>query len=193
MDSNGTCLGRECGVHTQRRRRRACFLCALVALMATSSLIACAPVNPGAQSATGSLSHATTTPSRARPGGMALNSCSNQQAPADAGSFRPDVIVSQVGQGGGSPQTIALARGQRLEIRLGSTFRWELTAADSGHVLASTSSEGWYNSAQGACIWRFTAVASGSARLSYTGAVECPPLEVCPALEQALNYLVTVG
>src|SRR5262249_31647717 len=58
------------------------------------------------------------------------------------------------GHGGGSPQTVVLAKGQRLEIRLVSTLRWQLTETDAAHILAGTTPEGWYDRAQSACIWR---------------------------------------
>ena len=200
MSSHGMCPDCRRGTPHQRLRLEVWAPLILAALLASFWLIACGQVSAGGQYAAGgknarggTLAHATSTQSRLRPGAMALTSCSTEASPPiDAGAFKPDVIVSQGGHGGGSPQTVVLAKGQRLEIRLVSTLRWQLTETDAAHILAGTTPEGWYDRAQSACIWRFTAVATGSAKLSYSGVADCPPREVCPAVEQALTYAVTV-
>ncbi len=66
----------------------------------------------------------------------------SRQASANAGSFPPDVIVTKGTQSGSSPQPIALAQGQRLEMRLMPSFQWQLSLSDPDHTLASTASEG---------------------------------------------------
>jgi hypothetical protein len=118
--------------------------------------------------------------------------CPSTQAPADAAAFTPDVIVSQPLQATGAPQPVTLARGQRLEVRLQPTYSWQLTMADPTAILAGASPQGWYDSAVRACIWRFTARGTGSARLTFVGAAVCPPLQPCPSVEQAVIYAVTV-
>jgi hypothetical protein len=169
------------------------MLLVLLALLAATTLTAGARVTAGEQSATHTPLGAPATSTHIRPGGMALNSCASQEAPANARSFKPDVIVSQNGPIGGATHAINLAQGQRLEIRLVTVLRWTLSISDAAHVLASTSSEGWYDSVHGICVWRFTAVAAGHAQLSFTGVADCPPREVCPAVEQTLSFLVVTG
>jgi hypothetical protein len=118
--------------------------------------------------------------------------CLAVRAPADAAAFMPDVIVSQPSQTTGAPQPVTLARGQHLEIRLQPTSSWQLTVVDPNAILAAVSPQGWYDSDARACIWRFTARGAGSARLSFVGAAVCPPLKLCPSVEQTVLYAVTV-
>jgi len=117
--------------------------------------------------------------------------CPATQAPADAAAFTPDVIVSQPSQATGAPQPVTLARGQRLEVRLLPTYSWQLSMADPTAILAEVNPPGWYDSAVRACIWRFTARGTGSARLTFAGAAVCPPLQPCPSVEQTVIYAVT--
>jgi predicted secreted protein len=123
---------------------------------------------------------------------QAAADCPVSQAPADAGAFKPDVIVSQNTQNAGATQPITLTQGQRLEIRLQPGFTWELTTADPNHILTPVGPGGWYNASVHACIWRFTAASRGSAQLNYQGALVCPPLELCPSVEQSASYALTV-
>jgi hypothetical protein len=102
------------------------------------------------------------------------------------------VIVSQSAQGTDAAQPIALAQGQRLEIRLAPSFTWELSVSDPGHILAGANPEGWYDAGLQACVWRFTAQGAGSAQLTFSGAAVCPYLKLCPSVEQTIAYGVTV-
>jgi hypothetical protein len=176
----------------QGRRIPLGVLLVLLALLAATTLAACARMPANEQAATHTPSGVLATPAHMHPGGMTLNGCASQEAPADAGSFTPDVIVGQSGPSDSSTHSIGLARGQRLEIRLVTVLHWTLTIADAAHILASTPPEGWYDRVRGSCVWRYTAMAPGHAQLSFTGVADCPPLEVCPAVEQALTYLVTI-
>ncbi|HEU5368629.1 MAG TPA: hypothetical protein VFU69_09200 [Ktedonobacterales bacterium] len=118
--------------------------------------------------------------------------CPVSQAPANAGAFKPDVIVSQNAQNAGTAQPITLTQGQRLEIRLQPGYNWELTITDLNYVLTLVGPGGWYDADSHACIWRFTAASRGSAQLNYQGTLVCPPLELCPSVEQSAIYAVTI-
>jgi hypothetical protein len=153
---------------------------------------------PSAPTTTASRAPTTPSPASAQPasgqkaGGSANNGCADAQAPADAATFKADVIVSQSAQGAGAAQPITLAQGQRLEIRLAPSYSWELSASDPGHTLAGANPEGWYDAGAQACIWRFTAQGAGSAQLTFSGAAVCPYLKLCPSVEQTIAYGVTV-
>lgn len=170
-------------------------LAILIIVALISLLAACGHVTAGEQSVQQSVQSgspsAASTPT-ARVGTAAYNGCPAQQAPADAGSFKPDMIVSQNPQSASSAQPIALVRGQRLEIRLEPMVQWQLNLSDPDHTLANSASEGWYDGTLKACIWHFTAIGTGSAQLNYSGPVVCPPLKLCPAVEQELIYHVSV-
>jgi hypothetical protein len=123
--------------------------------------------------------------------GAEPNGCLSQQIPSDAGAFHPDTIVTYT-QDLGAPQPVALTPGQRVEIHLSPGAVWNLTIADPTHILASTPSEGWYNPSANACVWRFTAVGAGGARLAFKGLILCPPNTHCTAaLEQAAFDVTT--
>src|SRR5215813_3276577 len=78
----------------RRHRLPLGMLLVLLALPAATTLAACTRVTAGGQLATHIPSAASATPGHLRPGGMALNSCASQAAPTDAGTFKPDVVVS---------------------------------------------------------------------------------------------------
>jgi hypothetical protein len=118
------------------------------------------------------------------------NGCPSRQAPADAGAFHPDLTVAySLDQGAAQPVT--LTHGQHLEIRLSPLNQWSLTITDPTHILASTSSEGWYDPSANACMWRFTAIGSGGAHLAFKGLVLCPPNIRCTAALDLAAFDVT--
>jgi hypothetical protein len=184
-------------------------LVVLLAACGQTSVSSQAPVNGPADTSsapTATASRAPTSPSPAsaqpasgqKAGGSAINGCAAAQAPAEAATFKANVIVSQSAQGTqgtqgtDAAQPIALAQGQRLEIRLAPSFTWELSVSDPGHILAGANPEGWYDASVQACIWRFTAQGAGSAQLTFAGAAVCPYLKLCPSVEQTITYGVTV-
>jgi hypothetical protein len=119
-----------------------------------------------------------------------LNGCLSQQIPSDVGVFHPDVIVTYA-QDQGAPQSVALAPGQRVEIHLAPGAKWSLIITDPTHILASTSSEGWYDPSSNACIWRFTAISAGDAHLAFKGPVLCPSNIRCTAALELATFDVT--
>jgi hypothetical protein len=193
LETNAAESGRaEAGHLCWVRRAIAPTAVLVVALLASLSLLtSCGQMTPGGQRVQSGSPSASSTPASRLAGAASYNGCPAQHPPVDAASFRPDVVVSQ--ENVSSPQMIALTQGQRIEIRLQPMYRWQLTASDSSHALAASSNpEGWYDDSLKACIWRFTAAATGSAQLSYSGPIVCPPLELCPSDEQSLTYDVTV-
>ena len=90
-------------------------------------------------------------------------------------------------------QPIALTQGQRLEIRLDPSTQWSLTSADPAHVLQSSAPVGWFDATSNACVWRFVAVSSGSAQLTFSGLVLCGPANAhCVAAMERATFAVTV-
>jgi hypothetical protein len=155
---------------------------------------ACGPVTAGGQGSAASAAIATMTRTPAvKVGSAALNGCPVSQPSADAAAFVPDVTVSGAGgEAEGPGQPVTLARGQRLEIRLSPGVRWNLAVTDPSHVLALVNPEGWYSPQLKACVWRFTAVAAGSAQLAFDGSFVCLPHSQCVTTEIAQAYDVTV-
>jgi hypothetical protein len=149
---------------------------------ATSQSSAASATNPAATSAptsTGATIHDT-----------ASNACPLAQAPEDATSFTPDIIVS----GDGGPiHTVSLRRSQRLEIRLDPQIQWTLRVDDLNHTLVGARSQGWHDPKSNTCVWRFTAQAAGDAQLVFTGTQPCPPLKFCPSSDRSATYRLTVA
>ena len=92
----------------------------------------------------------------------------------------------------GTVQPITLAVGQRLEIRLQPMFSWELTISSASNALAILNRQGEYDANLNWCVWRFTAVGAGQAKLNFDGELVCPLLKLCPSIEQSAAYRVTV-
>lgn len=176
------------------RRERWCpdRLPILLILALVLLLAGCGQATVSSQVAVNTSTAPASTATPAKVNGATANGCPASQAPPDAASFKPDVIVSQNPQAAGAAQPITLTQGQRLEIRLQPGYSWELTIADQNHILVSTSPGGWYNASVNSCIWHFTAGGSGDAQLSYRGALICPPLKACPSVEQSATYHVTI-
>jgi hypothetical protein len=162
-------------------------------LVAVWALSGCSTITGTSQSSlSGAATNAPTvapTVTRAKINDAASSPCPVTQAPGDVTSFKPDITVTE---DGGSNQALTVRRGQRLEIRLAAQVQWEMQVDDPNHTLLDAASEGWYDSVSHACVWRFVAANAGNARLSYIGSIVCPPLELCPAVEHAVSYQVTV-
>ncbi len=179
--------------HITRYARRSdgrLLILLLLALVFLLSACGQAPVQSNAAGNTTTPVPSPTPPKKI--GEQAATDCPVSQAPADAGAFKPDVIVSQNAQNAGTAQPITLTQGQRLEIRLQPGYNWELTVTDLNHILTLVAPGGWYDADAHACIWRFTAESTGNAQLNYQGTLICPPLELCPSVEQSAIYAVTI-
>jgi hypothetical protein len=137
-------------------------------------------------------STATSTPRVV--GGAQLNGCPVQQVPANA-SIRGDVIVSS-GAGeaafGQGSQQVQLRKGQTLEVQLPAAERWAVIMHAPGQVLTPATSNGWYDPSLSACVWRFTASATGNASLQFAGTAVCAPSTKCPivAFSEQINVAV---
>jgi hypothetical protein len=177
---------------TQRQLRSLDRLALLLITVLVSLLAGCRQVTMGSPVATSGSPATSSTATSATINSIPSTGCPVAQSPAGAASFKPDVIVSQNSQVAGTVQPIILAQGQRLEIRLQPMFSWDLTISSNGNALAITSPEGWYDASVHACVWRFTAVGAGEVQLTYNGVIVCPPLKLCPSVEQSAIYRVTV-
>ncbi len=170
----------------QAARSRGATLIALTLLASLALLAACGRTTSGDLNTAPT---ATTVATRATFGATA-NGCFTPQAPADAGSFTPDVVVTQQTTASSS---ISLTKGQRLELRLTPTVRWGLTLSDPDHTLASAPVQGWYDASVGACVWRFSAVGAGQAELNFDGTSVCPKGGACAQpTDLAQSYSVVV-
>ncbi|HLV97413.1 MAG TPA: hypothetical protein VKT82_01940 [Ktedonobacterales bacterium] len=158
-----------------RLRRLARVIWPLLALLC---LAACAPGGNGS---------GATTPT---PGSADLNGCAAQQPPAGVAGKSADLIVTQGGDYTGLP--VALRQGQTLEVRLPATIIWRLQQQDAAGILTTNEATGWYDATLKDCLWRFTAVKTGSATLSFSGGLVCPPNAACPAIAAIQQYNVTV-
>jgi hypothetical protein len=177
---------------TRRQLRSLARLTLLLITVLIALLAGCGQASMSGPVATGGSTAAPPTATSATINSASSTGCPLAHPPADAASFKPDVMVSQNAQSAGTAQPIILAQGQRLEIRLQSMFNWELTMTGASNSLAITSPRGWYDASVHACVWRFTAVGAGEVTLTYNGVIVCPPLKLCPSVEQAAIYRVTV-
>ncbi|HKV83899.1 MAG TPA: protease inhibitor I42 family protein [Ktedonobacterales bacterium] len=120
---------------------------------------------------------------------VTVNGCPAHQ-PAAATARPADVVASQ---SSGLDQQVTLKQGQTLEIRLNPTLRWTLTMGAASRLLTPAQPNGWYGAAVNACVWRFTASASGSADLAFSGLAICQGGSICPHGALAQDYAVTVS
>lgn len=170
------------------------FWCLVALLM----LAACAPAGGRATQSAQTGQPSPTASSQASPtitatpvstpGSQARNGCSTAQPPADS-QKQADVVVTQTGIEGAQPVT--LNKGQTLEVRLLATIRWHMHMQNSS-ALNTKEATGWYNATLKDCLWRFTAVGTGTATLSFTGTVICDPKGQCPVAALVQQYDITV-
>ncbi len=161
-------------------------------------LAACAPAGSatnnsqtGQASATvpGQVTPTATATPRPTPGSQARNGCSTQQPPADA-QQQADVVVTEKGNTGEQPVTLNM--GQTLEVRLPANTRWRMSAEDATGALKTNEATGWYDATLKVCRWRFTAVGTGSATLSFAGILICTPKGQCPVAALLQQFTITV-
>lgn len=170
---------------------------ALLTALGAIALVSCGSLstNQRAMSASTptSASQATATSTAAPTTPIHTNSaafvCPTQQAPADASAFAPGLILTA---SAGPAQSVSVGAGQHIEIRLAASSTWTFTRDDTAQVLSILASEGWIDTGAKMCVWRFAAAKSGTARLTFVGAVVCPPLKVCPAADQTVVYTISV-
>jgi hypothetical protein len=172
-------------VHSHIRSRPAITFALLLAL----TLSACGiPAAPGSS---GSAANAT-------PGSAALNGCPARQPPA--GWPPADVVLTETTAQGATiatssnPYTMraTVTHGQIVDVRLRATIQWRVTTAPPANVLRLAQPAGWYDAQHRACVWRYTATASGVAPLSLSGGLVCAPRQACPALAAIASYEITV-
>ena len=138
---------------------------AFLALLMLGLLTACGAVSSpssgdtGANGAGGANTSATATP--ADSGSSTRNGCPSQQAPA-AASAAADVTVKELA--GESSKSVALKKGQTLEILLPATYHWRLGTSNFGGMLTDVKPEGWYDTATQSCAWRFTGASEERSR-----------------------------
>ena len=73
-----------------------------------------------------------------------------------------------------------------------SNARWRMNVQAAGGILSTTEATGWYDATLKVCRWRFTAVGTGSAMLSFAGVLLCKPKEECPVVAMLQQYTITV-
>jgi hypothetical protein len=180
-----------------RPRRLPCVpghIAAFALLVSAAMLSGCGVTTAASQSsaasATNTASTSAPTPTGATIHDTTSNACPLAQAPEDATSFTPDIIVSGDAE---AVHMLSLRRSQRLEIRLDPQLQWVLRVDDPNHTLVGARSQGWHDPKSNTCVWRFTAQAAGDAQLVFTGTLPCPPLKFCPSSDRSATYRLTVA
>jgi hypothetical protein len=156
----------------------ACLLVILESLLAACGMSA----GPGAPQKTASVTN--TTPN------TSINGCPIKQPPSNTAAHPADVVV---GPPSSMHEQVTVQQGRTLEIRLRPQFRWSLSTQDRAHSLTSAQPNGWYDASLQVCVWRFTAVASGTADLTYTGTAVCQGGAPCPQFAINEDFTVTVA
>ncbi len=162
-------------------------------LLLLGLLSACGAVSSPSLGNTGATGAGTTTAATATPAGSlssTRNGCPSQQVPA-AASSAADVTVKQAG--GESSKSVALKKGQTLEILLPATYHWRLGTSNLGGILTDVAPEGWYDVATQSCAWRFTGANTGTVPLDFGATPVCDPGKMCTALAFEVSYSVTVS
>jgi Putative zinc-finger len=129
------------------------------------------------------------------PGSITLNGCLTQQAPPNMPST--DVVATEQGVAGEPTSTdfthqVNLTNGQVLQVRLKANVNWHMTITDPDGVLTLQTIPGAYSKEHASCIWRFTTNKPGTAQLTFTGGMVCPPNSMCPDIAMLTRFAVTV-
>ena len=166
-----------------------------VALLA---LGACGSSLPGDAASATATAKAISTPSTgvtpsappATPGTARLNGCPSQQPPALA-TTKADVVIT--GTGGVDQKPTSAHKGQVVEIALSAVTRWSLREQGATQSLTPASPNGWFRSSPSGCVWRFTASATGTVILQFSGTPVCAPGTQCSNLARIEAFTVTVS
>jgi hypothetical protein len=143
------------------------------------------------------VSPASSTSGNPTPGSAALNGCLTQHAPSN---WSPaDVVLTASGPLGvtTTPSSdyithVTVTHGQIIDMRMDATWSWRITTVPSPALLPMSQPAGWYDAQHRACIWRFTAMGSGTTPLDLSGGMVCPPHAACPAIAAIAYYQITV-
>lgn len=152
--------------------------------------LGCTFAGCGSMSSTASSSSTNSVPAAVITPTRALNGCPTQLIPVDG---YPHANVLMTGQNEAFNQPVSLHMNQILEVRLQAGIYWHVTVNDPHQTLQAVGLSGWYADQFKACIWEYTATASGTATLNFTGGLVCKPNTPCPAIAAAQMYTVTVG
>lgn len=164
-----------------RLRKPALFFTTLLVTVLLSFLLAACGTNSGS---TGSPAPASPTATTV-PGYGTSNGC-----PSDA------VVSTQPGANvvvkfADANSTITAHNGDVVEVDLSFGHVWGGPTTSQG-VLELQSPAGYASKVTNMCIWRFTAKATGTTNLSFTGRALCKKGQLCPQYIIAIPFTVVV-
>jgi hypothetical protein len=145
-------------------------------------LAACATTSTGAGSGTPSPTgpHPTIT--------ITTSSCPMRQPPPSA--TPADITIGA--NGGQASSSITMQVGQTLQIQLSASYKWTAATTGPAGVLTAHPDNGWHDTANGTCVWQFTAAAKGQVTLSFTGRPICAAGVACPQIILLQQYTIAV-
>jgi hypothetical protein len=147
------------------------------------------PEGVTASAAASTAASATPSQTSSPPGVAAVLGCPAAQSPAGPAPVSTVVLT----QADDQAPSRTLALGQTLEIRLSTGVRWHVLVDDPSHALTPASSQGWYDAALGACVWRFLASGVGSVTLVVNGVIICQSTKPsCATAAEVLRFSVVV-
>jgi hypothetical protein len=178
------------GFRPRRSPRLPGHIAVIMMFVSAWILPGCGVVTGTSQPSAAGVATIAPTATGAKINGAMPNACPVAQAPDEASSFTPDIIVSE---DGAPSHTLTLHPSQRLEIRLDSQIQWQLRIVDPQHILVSAISQGWHDTTSSTCVWRFTTQGAGDAQLVFSGTLPCPPLKFCPSSDRLSTYRLSIG
>ncbi|HEX7737097.1 MAG TPA: hypothetical protein VF458_19790 [Ktedonobacteraceae bacterium] len=156
-------------------RHRLFVLVVPCTLMLIFALTAC-----GTNTTTGSAPGATVTTTLAATAtatqGQATAEGCPSSTPVTTAPPAANVVLTNANTG----TTINAKKGDIIQVDLAFGHKWQGPLTNSQNLLAAQGPAGYVSNTAKACVWRFQAVATGTAHLSFAGRPICKKDQVCP-------------
>lgn len=162
-------------------RQQSIFFVIPLTLILAFVLVAC-----GSNGGTGSPSGSTPTTTPTSVGTTAAHGC-----PGGVTANPPQGTANVIVQFKKSENTATAHKGDVIEVRLPFGHVWSGPTTSQG-VLQLQTPYGYASAAAKACIWRFTAVDTGTAQLSFSGRPICPKGAMCPMYVLLAHFTIDV-
>jgi hypothetical protein len=163
-------------------QRRSLLSISGLLLMFVFVLAAC-----GTNTTVGSGSQAGKTPTPTATHQASTSSCPGSAS--DTTQTPANVVLTKKDTG----KTVNISKGQIVEVRLEQGLSWSGPAKLDSSILELQGTAGAASASDHTCVWRFIAVGTGKAQLSFTGRPICKKGQMCPMYIMAVPFTVEVS
>ncbi|HVB61834.1 MAG TPA: hypothetical protein VNE61_11615 [Ktedonobacteraceae bacterium] len=164
-------------------RRQSIFFIIPLTLLLAFVLAACGS-NGGTTTGAPAGNTPTTTPT-------SVSSTAAHGCPGGVAANPPQGSANVIVQFKKSENTVTAHKGDVIEVRLPFGQVWSGPTTSQG-VLQLQTPYGYASAAAKACIWRFTAVATGTTQLSFSGRAPCPKGAMCAMYVLLAHFTIDV-